>query len=111
MRTDNSLLTIAHLSQYADLVTGIGGFIIPLVLWLTQKDSVLGMDEHGRSILNFRISLFIYVLICIPLILALGLGILGLIILGIVSMILPAVNAVRASNGEMPDYPFTIKIL
>ena len=59
MREDNQMLVLTHLSQLLDLVTGIGGFIVPLVLWLTQKDKVAGMDMHGKMILNFQISLII----------------------------------------------------
>ena len=77
MKEDKQLLVITHLSQLLDFVTGIGGFIIPLVLWLTKKDEVRNMDFHGKAIMNFRISMFIYILICIPLILLFGLGLLG----------------------------------
>ena len=109
MREDNQMLVMTHLSQLLDLVTGIGGFIVPLILWLTQKDKVAGMDMHGKMIINFQISIFIYSIICIPLILLFGLGILGLIIIGLIALILPIMNALKVSNGEMPYYPLTIE--
>jgi len=111
MKNDNQLLVIAHLSQLLDFITGFGGFIVPLVLWVTQKDRVREMDEHGKSILNFQISLFIYTLICIPLIFALGLGIVGLVVLCAIAVIFPVVNAIRASNGESPSYPISLTII
>jgi len=111
MREDNQMLVMTHLSQLLDLVTGIGGFIVPLVLWLTQKDKVAGMDMHGKMILNFQISLFIYSIICIPLIILFGLGILLLTIIGLIALILPIMNAIKVSNGEMPYYPLTIEFL
>ncbi|PQB06634.1 tRNA modification GTPase [Polaribacter filamentus] len=111
MKEDKQLLVLTHLSQLLDFVTGIGGFIVPLVLWLTKKDDVIGMDEHGKAILNFRISMFIYILICIPLILLLGLGILGLIAIGFFYLIFPIINAIKASNNELPNYPLSIKII
>jgi uncharacterized Tic20 family protein len=111
MKENKQLLVLTHLSQLLDFVTGIGGFIVPLVLWLTKKDDVIGMDEHGKAILNFRISMFIYILICIPLILLLGLGILGLIAIGFFYLIFPIINAIKASNNELPNYPFSIKII
>ncbi|CAL66880.1 DUF4870 domain-containing protein [Christiangramia forsetii] len=111
MREDNQMLVMTHLSQLLDLVTGIGGFIVPLVLWLTQKDKVAGMDMHGKMILNFQISLFIYSIICIPLIFLFGLGILLIIIVGLIALILPIMNAIKVSNGEMPYYPLTIEFL
>ncbi|MDD7914084.1 DUF4870 domain-containing protein [Polaribacter ponticola] len=111
MKEDNQLLVLTHLSQLLDFITGIGGFIVPLVLWLTKKDEVLGMDFHGKAILNFRISMFIYILICIPLILLLGLGVIGLIAIGIFYLIFPIINAIKASNNEPPSYPFSINII
>ncbi len=112
MQAENrSLLAITHLSQLLDFVTGIGGFIVPLIIWLTQKDAVINMDENGRAIINFRISMFIYVLLCIPLILLFGLGLLGFIVLGIGYFIFPIINAIRASNGESPYYPMTMKFV
>jgi hypothetical protein len=111
MKEDKQLLVLTHLSQLLDFVTGIGGFIVPLVLWLTKKDEVLDMDAHGKAIINFRISMFIYILICIPLILLLGLGILGLIAIGFFYLIFPILNAIKASNNEQPHYPFSIKFI
>ncbi|APU66740.1 DUF4870 domain-containing protein [Christiangramia flava] len=111
MREDKQLLVITHLSQLLDLITGIGGFIVPLVLWLTQRDKVAGMDLHGKAIMNFQISLFIYSILCVPLIIFLGLGIILLIIIGIIALVFPILNAIKASNGEMPYYPLSIEII
>ena len=111
MKQDRQLLVLTHLSQLLDFVTGIGGFIVPLILWLTKKDEILDMDVHGKAILNFRISMFIYILICIPLILLLGLGILGIIAIGFFYLIFPIINAIKASNNEAPSYPFTIQFI
>jgi len=111
MREDRSLLVITHLSQLLDLVTGFGGFIIPLVLWLTQREQVLAMDNHGKSIMNFQISMFIYAIVCVPLILLFGLGILGLIVIGILCIVFPIINAIKASNGETPSYPLSMEII
>lgn len=111
MKEDKQLLVLTHLSQLLDFVTGIGGFIVPLIIWLTKKDDIINMDEHGKAILNFRISMFVYILICIPLILLLGLGILGLIIIGVFYLIFPIINAIKASNNEAPSYPFSIRFL
>ena len=111
MKEDRQLLVLTHLSQLLDFVTGIGGFIVPLVLWLTKKDEVLDMDRDGKAILNFRISMFIYLIICIPLILLLGLGVLGIIAIAIAYLIFPIINAIKASNNEAPNYPFSIAFI
>ena len=112
MKAENKqLLVVTHLSQLLDIVTGFGGFLVPLILWLTQRDSILDMDENGRSIVNFRLSMFLYIIICIPLILLLGLGILGIIAIVVLSLVFPVVNAVKVSNGERPYYPLSIKFV
>ena len=104
MREDRQVLMLTHLSQLLNL-------IIPLILWAITKDKIYHMNEHGKSILNFQLSMIIYVIICVPLILLLGLGILGLILIGISSLIFPIINAVKANNGEEPNYPMTIEFI
>ncbi|WP_431134581.1 DUF4870 domain-containing protein [Psychroserpens mesophilus] len=111
MRQDNQLIVLTHLSQLLTFITGFGGLVVPLVIWLTQKENVYKMDEQGKRIVNFQISILIYSLICIPLILALGLGIVGLIILCILSFIYPIINAIRASHGEIPRYPLSLNFI
>ncbi|RFN60388.1 DUF4870 domain-containing protein [Marixanthomonas ophiurae] len=110
-RTDNQLLVITHVSQLLTYVTGFGGLIVPLILWLTQRDKVVGMDEHGKAIVNFQLTLILLTIISIPAILLLGLGILMLIFIGIVAFVLPIVNAVRASNNESPSLFMTIRFI
>ena len=111
MIENRQLLVLTHLSQLLDFVTGIGGFLVPLIIWLIKKDEVFDMDRHGKAILNFRISMFIYILICVPAILLFGLGILGFIVIGIFYLIFPIINALRASNNQPPNYPLSIQFL
>ncbi len=111
MRQDNQLLVLTHLSQLLDLVTGMGGLIVPLIIWLTQKDKVMGMDLHGKMILNFQISIMIYSIVSIPLIFLFGLGIILLIGIGIIALVFPILNAIKVSNGEMPSYPLSIEFI
>ncbi|MBD3661925.1 MAG: DUF4870 domain-containing protein [Arenibacter algicola] len=112
MKAENrQLLVWTHLSQLLDIVTGFGGFIVPLVLWLTQRDTIMNMDENGKSIINFQISMFLYILICMPLILLLGIGILGIIAIAVLCFVFPIINAIKVSNGEKPHYPLSIKFV
>jgi len=111
MRQDRQLLVITHLSQLITLVTGFGSLLLPLVLWLTQKEKVYQMDAHGKNIINFQLSLIVYCIICIPLILLFGLGLLGFLILGIISVVFPIINAVKASRGEAPTYPLSFNFI
>jgi uncharacterized Tic20 family protein len=111
MREDRQTLMLAHLSQLLDLVTGFGGFIVPLVIWISKKDEIFGMDEQGKGIINFQLSMFLYALICVPLILLIGLGFLGLIAIGIICLVFHVINAIKVNNGEEPHYPFSIRFI
>ena len=111
MRQDRQLLVLTYLSQLITLVTGFGSLLLPLVLWLTQKEKVYQMDTHGKNIINFQLSLIVYCIICIPLILLFGLGLLGFLVLGIISVVFPIINAVKASRGESPTYPLSLNFI
>ncbi|MBT8377054.1 MAG: DUF4870 domain-containing protein [Winogradskyella sp.] len=111
LREDKQLIVITHFSQLIFLLTGFGSLLVPLIIWVTQKDKVEGMDEHGKAILNFQLSILIYCLFCIPLIFLFGLGILLLILIGIVSVIFPIINGIKASNGELPNYPLSLNFV
>jgi uncharacterized Tic20 family protein len=82
-----------------------------LIIWLTKKDEIADMNEHGKSIINFQITMLLSALLSIPLIFAFGLGILTLIFIGVLSFVLPIVNAVRASKGESPSLFCTIEFI
>ena len=111
LRIDRPLLTITHLTQLLTYITGFGGLIVPLILWLSMRDKVADMDVHGKAIINLQLSIILYIIISIPAILLLGLGILTLIGTAILGFVLPIVNAVRASNGERPSYFMTIRFV
>lgn len=111
MRQDKQLIVLTHLSQLITLLIGFGSLIVPLILWNTNRNKVYQMDEHGKNILNFQISILIYSLICIPLILFIGLGLLGLFVIGIIALVFPIVNAIKASNGEIPKYPLSLSFI
>lgn len=109
--TGNNMLVFAHLSQLLGYVIGFGSLIVPLIIWLSTKDKIEGMNEHGKAIVNVQISLLLYIIISIPAILLLGLGILTLIGACLLGFILPIVNAIRASNGESPSMFMTIRFI
>ncbi|MBT8274053.1 MAG: DUF4870 domain-containing protein [Bacteroidia bacterium] len=111
MRSDRQLIVLTHLSQLVTFLIGFGSLLLPLILWFTNKDKVYEMDEHGKQILNFQISLILYALICIPLILLFGLGIIGLIGICVIAVIFPIIIAIKASHGESPKYPLSLSFI
>ena len=110
MKQDNQTIVLMHLSQLATPIIAFGSILIPLTIWFTQKEKIKDLDTHGKMILNFQFSMLIYSFVCIPLVLV-GVGILGLLIILVVSIVYPIKNAVRASNQEAPEYPYSITFL
>jgi uncharacterized Tic20 family protein len=110
-REDRQLLVITHLCQLLTFVTGVGGLIVPLILWLTQKNKIADMDEHGKAIVNFQLSLIVLYIVCVPLIIVFGIGLLGWLLLCVIGLVYPIINAIKASNGESPKYPLSFNFV
>ena len=111
MTQNRELLVLTHLSQLVSLIIGCGSLIAPLVFWLTQKDKIYQMDTHGKSIVNFQLSLVLLYVVCVPLRLLFGFGFLGWFVLGVISIIYPIINAVKVSQGENPEYPLSFNFI
>lgn len=107
LKEDRQMLLFAHLSQLLSLFTGFGGFIVPLVIWLTQKDKIEDMDVQGKQILNFQLTMFLAALVSVPLMLIL-VGFALIAVVGIFTLIFPIINAIRAKDGQPTHYPFSI---
>lgn len=96
---------LCHLSA----IIGVG-LILPLVVYLAMKDESEYVAANAKESLNFHLSLLIYTLCCIPLIFVV-IGIPLLILLGIGSLVLAIVGAVKASDGGCYRYPLTLRLI
>lgn len=99
-----------HLSQLLNFVFPLGGVIAPIVIWQLKKDEIPALDAHGKMIVNWIISSLIYSVISFVLLFVL-VGILGFIALAVIGVVFPIVGAIKANNGEIWEYPLTIKFL
>jgi hypothetical protein len=119
-QNDKNYSSITHLSGFAGWFIPFGNIIAPLVLWLAKKNESTYIDVHGKSAVNFQLSLILYcfllAILILPItILTLGLGLIAIIIGIIPAIILKIVliisASIKASNGEYYDYPFTIQFI
>lgn len=107
---ERNYITIMHASQFAGTVIPLAGYIVPVLMWLQGKESSAAIDVHGKHIINWMISLFIYV--CIASILVfVGIGVFMLVALGIINLVFVIKGAIRASEGIVWPYPMTIKFI
>ena len=54
-KDDLKFLKYFHLSVLTCLFLPLGSILLPLVLWLTKRDKIIGLDEQGINVLNFQI--------------------------------------------------------
>ena len=95
------------LAILAHILTIVGSFIPPLVIYLLKKDQSSFVADHARESLNFQITIFIIIVI-------LALTIIGILLIwfvGILDLVLVIVATVRASDSKLYRYPFTIRLI
>ena len=89
---------------------GIMGFFAPLVIWLNEKDKHKFVYEHGKSAMNYHISIIIYYiaswLLCLIFV-----GIFMLAALIVMHIVFVIMGTVKASKGQMWKYPIAIRFL
>ena len=96
---------LSHLS----VLFGVG-IILPLVVYLAMRHESEYVAANAREALNFHISVLIYSLCCIPLVFVL-IGIPLLLVLGIGSLVLAIIAAIKASDGQCYRYPLTLRLV
>ena len=122
---ENLWLTILHLSSIFCIV------IIPLVLWSWKKNKSYKIDQHGRQVLNFQITMTLslfaamfFMLVGLPTLVLLSmdmgegfvilastlalLSILPFLVIGIFCTYQGVVNAMRALSDKPIRYPLSI---
>jgi len=100
----NKWLSLLHLS---------GLFILllpPLLVWIWKKDELKGDEQHYKDVMNFQLSILVYILGSLALSIII-IGIILLPIIGIFSTVIIILNTVKVSSGQDYKYPLTIKFL
>lgn len=115
---------LMHLSQLGGFIVPMIGSILPIVLWIISKDKNADADRHGRIIINWIASVFIYGIVCIPSLFifsliiccAIGMppfpvfiGFLLLMALGTIGIIFAIIGTIKACDGKFWNYPLSIK--
>jgi uncharacterized Tic20 family protein len=119
-QNDKNYSTIIQLSTFAGFVFPFGNVIAPLILWMAKKNESAFVDAHGKSAVNFQMSLLLYsillAILIIPItIFTLGLGLIFVLIaiipVFILNIILIISASISASKGEYYEYPFSIQFI
>lgn len=92
------------------ILTLVGGFLAPLIIWLVKKDESAYVSEHAKESLNFQLTLMIAYIIGFILIFII-IGIVVLVVLGILQLVLVIVATIKAADGQLYKYPFCIRFI
>jgi uncharacterized Tic20 family protein len=96
-----------HLSQFCGYIIPVAGLIVPIVLWQLKRGESEIIDRHGKIVLNWILSEFIYFVVSGLLIVVL-IGIPMIIAVAIVSIVFPIIGGIKANSGEVWPYPLSI---
>ena len=106
----NTYCMLIHLSQLTSIVIPGLGFILPIIMWAINKDQNEAIDKHGKVTINWIISLFIYSIVC-GILTFLFIGLIGFAILVVLNFVFAIVAALKANDGQLWVYPFSINFL
>ena len=95
------------LALLAHVLTFVFPILAPLIIYLVKKDESSFVAYHAKESLNFQISLFI---ICFALFITI-IGILVVWIVAILGYVFVIVATIRASEGRLYRYPFSIRLI
>jgi len=104
-----------HLSALAGFLIPFGNVIGPLVVWICKKDVSEFVNEHGKTALNFQLtlsififgSLFISVLSGFLLIIVIPI----IAILSIYNLYIIITSSIKANNGDYAEIPMSARII
>jgi uncharacterized protein len=103
---DRTIALITHLSGI------IAGFIVPLIIWLINKDKPekSWLTDQSKEALNFQITLLIVYVVGVILSVIL-IGALINLIAWIACIVLSIIAGLAANKGEAYRYPFALRLI
>jgi uncharacterized Tic20 family protein len=124
----NNNAFLLHLSAFFGYIFPFGAVVGPLVIWEMNKRKSDFIDKNGKEAINFNLSYLLYTFILglsiVPFIIRTvmndfhHLDLFGIIsvgsiigILAIVKFVLIIFAAIKANQGEVYNYPLTIKFI
>jgi uncharacterized Tic20 family protein len=99
-----------HLAALAGFIIPFGNIIGPLIVWLMKREEYPLVNDQGKESLNFQISILIYIAISVVLALLL-IGFLLLVAIGVFSLVMIILAAMKANEGVSFRYPLCIRFI
>ncbi len=106
---EKEFCTLMHIAQFAGMIVPLAGFVLPIVMWQIGKDDSETVNQHGKMIANWMVSLIIYSIIS-SILIFIGIGVVLLIACCIVNLIFVIKGAIAANKGEFYKYPLALNL-
>jgi transcriptional regulator with XRE-family HTH domain len=93
-------LPLLHLSGLLLLI------VPPIIIWIWKRDKIKNMREHAIDIINFQLSMSLYIIFCFilsiyPI----------LIVLIVFSQVIIIVNTMKVASNQRYKYPLNIRFM
>jgi uncharacterized Tic20 family protein len=85
-------------------------FLVPLIIWLSQRDRSDFVADHAREALNFQLSMLLWWLIGLALTFV-CVGVVILVAVPVVTIVCGILASIAAGRGEYYRYPVTFRIV
>lgn len=95
------------LAILAHVLTLIGWFIPPLIIYILKKDESSFVSQHAKESLNFQLTI---TLVCILLVISI-IGALLLWAVGVIVLVFVILASIQANNGSPYRYPLNIRFI
>lgn len=121
-KEEQTYAIIQHLSAFVGLLipTSFGNVIGAVVAWLVFRDRSQALNDQGKEVLNYQISVTLYLWLAgiigtILGVVTFGLGfaltIPAMGVLWVLSLVPTIIGTMEANKGNFYRYPFTIRFL
>jgi len=101
---------LSHFSALCMFIFPFGNILAPLIIWLIKKEEIPFVEDQAKEVLNFQISMTIYMIGSFILFLLL-IGIPIFIGLGIFNVIITIVAGIKANDGKAYRYPINLRLV
>lgn len=101
---------LTHAAGLAGFAVPFGNILGPLLVWLIKRDESRFVDENGKAALNFQLTWTVGIIV-VSLTLLIGIGFVLVPIVILAWLVLVVVAMIRASDGQVYDYPLTIDLV
>jgi len=86
------------------------GFIGPLIIWLLKKNEQPFVDDQGKEVLNWAITVFLAFMVCFVL-MFIVIGVFLMPIVLIANLVFLILGALKAKDGIRYRFPFAIRLI